>query len=453
MSAKKITGLGGGSLYFRRALADLVMREDLAGTEIVLYDIDGEKVERMAALGRRLAEEAGKGFEVRSTTDLADAVDGADFAVSSIGGSGAEVTRNVYGSYYHAADMYIPAKYGIHQIIGDTCGPAGMMMGLRAVPVYIEICREMEKRCPDAVLFNHSNPMAVLCRAMNKYTDIKVVGVCHGVQATIEHTAKILELPADELDCTWIGTNHYYWVLSAAHKGRDVYPELMRRISERRDEKNSLLCNHLSRVYGYKTGYPGDSHLIEFYSYLAHAPSQKDLPYGLMEDALRHDFDESKPMPRKEEPSAELRAEFLKNYQELLDQVELPEEGHASREGLAAMISAIAEGRREVYIVNLPNNGAIPNLPETALVEIEGVTDSTGVRGVCVCECPPVLKGIFEKRFVWQELVVDAAIKGDKGLALQALLVDEMAVLPEQAKEMLEELLAASKDLLPQFKA
>ena len=113
MSAKKIACLGGGSLYFRRALPDLVLNEDLSGSEIVLYDIDAEKAERMAVMGRRLASRAGTNFTLRSSANAADAVDGADFAISSIGGCGAEVTPNVYQSNYHNADIRIPAKYGI----------------------------------------------------------------------------------------------------------------------------------------------------------------------------------------------------------------------------------------------------------------------------------------------------------------------------------------------------
>ena len=211
MSARKIVCLGGGSLYFRRALPDLLISPDLAGSELVLYDIDEEKVQMMADMGRRLAERSGTGFRVRSTIDLSDAVDGADFALSSIGGSGAEITRNVYDSNFHNADIRIPAKYGINQVIGDTCGPAGMMMALRSIPAYIGICREMEKRCPRVILFNHSNPMAVLCRAMHKHTDINVIGICHGVQSGLAYAAEILEIPVEDLNSTWIGTNHYFW--------------------------------------------------------------------------------------------------------------------------------------------------------------------------------------------------------------------------------------------------
>ena len=136
-----------------------------------------------------------------------------------------------------------------------------------------------------------------------------------------------------------------------------------------------------------------------------------------------------------------------------LDETQLPQtqDNSITGEGIGALISAIANGRREIYIVNVANQGAIANLPETAEVELEGVTDSGGVRAIQMGIAPPVLKGILEKRFVWHELVADAAAKGDRNLALQALLIDEMAILPEKADAMLDELLAASKPLLPQF--
>ena len=165
MPSRKIACLGGGSLYFPRLLNDIALEPDLAGSELVLYDLDLEKVEIMAEFGRQLASNHDVSLRIRATTDLPEAVDGADFAVSSIGGSGASITADVYGSQYHSADMHIPARYGIHQVIGDTCGPAGMMMGLRSIPAYIAICREMEQRCPGVILLNHSNPMAVVMRA------------------------------------------------------------------------------------------------------------------------------------------------------------------------------------------------------------------------------------------------------------------------------------------------
>jgi len=457
MANLKIVCLGGGSLYFPFAISELVRREELAGSELVLYDIDGEKVALMARLGRRLAREAGTRFKVRATTGLADAVEGADFALSSIGGSGAEVAANVYSSRYHWSDMHIPAKYGIHQVVGDTCGPAGMMMGLRSVPAYLRICREMEKRCPRVILFNHSNPMAVLMRAIHKYTTINAIGVCHGVQGGIARAAELLGVQPHELECTWIGTNHYYWFTRLLHNGKDIYPKLLKRIATKPVPPDNEMTYRLSQIYGYVIVYPQDDHVIEFYPFLTQVPGgQKALPYELAKHATSFGYSESSP-PVAKSTSRDERAAFLKEYRKILDRTELPRRHkkptgpHNLGEEIGSTIAAIATGQRRLCIANVANCGAIPNLSATAEVEVEAVTDSCGVRPIHMGDAPLVLKGILEKRFVWHELVADAAVTGNRGLALQALLIDEMAIWPEKASAMLDELLAASRDLLPQF--
>lgn len=454
MKSLKIACLGGGSLYFPRALGDLAWRKDLSGSEIVLYDLDGEKAERMAEKGRDYARQTGACLNIRAGVSLGEALDAADFVVTSIGGSGAEITTDVYRSTYHEADILIPRKYGIHQIVGDTCGPAGMMMAFRSIPVYLAICREMEKRCQKAVLISHSNPMAVLCRAMRKYASITVIGLCHGVQSGIKLAAEILEIPVLELECVWIGTNHYHWFTKISHHGKDVYPELMKRVAARSPEKKHALSTSLSRIYGHQITYPGDDHVVEFYPFLAQLPrGRNDLPEGLAESDRQFNG-ETDAKSAVEASAINVREEFMKKYQAALDQKPLSEPSSLpfdEEEGLAGMISAIAHGRREIHIVNIANQGAVSNLPSTAEVELEAVTDSRGVRPIHVGEAPLILKGILEKRFVWQELVVDAAVKGDRQMALQALLADEMAVWPDKAEKMLDELLKASKNLLPQF--
>lgn len=447
--AKKIVCLGGGSLYFLRAIPDLLVNERLANSEIVLYDIDLAKVQVMARRHAELAEKAGTGCHVRGTDDLADALDGADFAISSIGGSGAEVTARVYGSSYHAADIRIPAEYGIQQIVGDTCGPGGMMMGLRAVPAYLEICREMQKRCPDVILLNHSNPMAVLCRALSRHTDITTIGICHGVQAGIKHAARILQVPPRELDCTWVGTNHYYWFTRVLHRGRDVYPELRRRLAAREPEQGRTLSRELSGIYGFTIVYPADDHIIEFYPWLAQYDRPEDLPWGMAEEAVeRHAAG-----PETDAPPDEVRASFMQEYSDIVAGAGLPDgpSDTLTGEGIGRIVAAIATGGREVCIVNIPNGGCVPNLPAHAVLEVEGVTDSGGVRGLQMGDAPPVLKGMLEKRIVWQELVAEAAVTGDRNLVVQACLLDEMSIPPDQTEAMVDELLAASRDLLPQF--
>jgi len=453
MPNKKIACLGAGSMYFARALPDLAVVPGIAGSEITLYDIDCEKAQIMARHGARLAEMSGTGLRVRACETLADAIDGADFAITSIGGSGAS-TGGVYGTSYHLKDILIPARYGIYQIVGDTAGPAGMMMGLRSIPVYIDICHEMEKRCPDAILLNHSNPMAPLCRAMTKYTNINVIGICHGVQHGIMHLARLLDLPPHELDTTWIGTNHYHWFLSIRHNGRDIYPEVRRRLAAAEPPEGGVMTQKLSQVYGYQIVYPDDNHIIEFYPFLAQLPNGDSLPYGQKPWLGKNGYDTpiSTREPSQAEKSAQRQAD-LNELSDRLDEIALPEapSDALTGEGLGRLIESIALGKRDVYIVNIENKGVVPNLPAYANLEIEGVTDSRGVRGIYVGEAPISLVGLLTKRIAWQELVADAAVKGDRNLALQALMLDEMAILPEKAEAMLDELLAASKPMLPQF--
>jgi len=449
MAKVKITCLGGGSLYFPHAIADLAMNPELAGSEIVLYDIDAEKVQMMAGCGERLAEAAGTGCTVRATTDLADAVDGAGYAISAIGGSGAEVSANVYDSKIHAADVAIPAKYGIPQIVGDTGGPAGMMMGLRAIPAYLRFCREMEKRCPDAVLFNHSNPMAVLMRAMHKYTSINAIGVCHGVQGGYSHAARVLGVPVDELQCLWIGTNHYYWFTKVMHNGRDVTAELLAKASAGPWPEGREMSGRLSEVWGYTMTYPSDNHMIEFHPWLTQ-PHEGGLPYDLDKHGP-HGVGQGKVEGAEDMTPDEVRTQFLKNYQAICDEQELPSERRVGGEAVHETIAALVHGRSITRVSNIANRGAIPNLPDAAEVEVEAIVDSRGVRPVYMGECPLALKGILEKRFAWHELVVDAAVTGDRNLALQALLIDEMSIWPAKTEAMLDELLEASRDLLPAF--
>ncbi len=454
MPTKKIVCLGAGSTYFPRALGDLAINQGLAGSEIALYDIDFEKSQIMARLGQRLAKESGTGLKVRACKRRAEALDGADFAISSIGGAGPTLGR-VYGSAVHRADIAIPAKYGIYQIIGDTGGPAGMMMALRSIPIYLELCEEMAKRCPNVILFNHSNPMAVLCRAMIKHSPIKnVIGICHGVQGGIMRIAQLLKVEPEELDVTWIGTNHFHWFMRIRLHGQDVYERVMKLTQSAAAHPHEEMSWKLAEAYGYCLTYPDDSHTVEFYPYLAQAKGFKHLPYALKDQAKEFHKAEDVAQPANAKEAAEYRAQALADLEERLSHRDLPppEVSFIRGEGIATLLEGIATGARQVRILNLPNEGIVPNLPDYAILEAEAVTDSCGARGVYVGEAPMVLKGLLEKRIAWQELVADAAATGDRRLAVQALMTDEMAIRPELSQQMLDELLEASKDYLPQFK-
>ena len=308
----------------------------------------------------------------------------------------------------------------------------------------------MERRCPDVILLNHSNPMAALCRALNKHTAINTIGICHGVQIGINYAAQVLGVDPHELEVAWIGTNHYYWTLRMRHNGRDVLPELTRRVADQTDPAmRRPFCEALSKAYGYWLLFQDESHAIEFYPHLAQLAGPEDMPYGLGQHG-HYFFGEGHAEPEADQS----RQEYLAQCEADLAAEPLPDAPSDSitGEGLGVLIEAIAMGRRHVHIVNIPNGGCVPNLPSHAVLEMEGVTDSCGVQGISPGEAPPVLAAILHKRIAWQELVADAAVKGDRSLALQALMLDEMAIRPEQCEAMLDELLAASQDYLPQFR-
>ena len=455
MAAKKIACIGGGSLHFPRIIAALVARGELSDSEMVLYDLVQDKADYMAAKGQQLALQAGHGWTVRAATELADSLEGADFVLTSIGGSGGGPTLSVYGSYYHQADMHISARHGLYQVIGDTCGPAGMMMALRAIPPYVEACQAMETHCPDAILLNHTNPMAPICRAMRKYSSIQAVGVCHGVENTTDRIASELGLPADELQFVWCGTNHYYWVLRVTHKGKDITADAFAKVTGPAGEgETDTLWRELSAVYGYIVGIPSGNHLIEFYPWATRVRGQDEQPPDLVQTARRHSFDDREPMPTRDDPSAEDLTTWDEQFRGCVDGQQLPPPDATKSiaiEPVDEMISAIARGSRETFTVNIPNDGIHPNLPRTALVETEAVTDANGFRGISVGDCPPVLKGMLEKRFAWHDKIADAAVNGDRQAALQAMLLDEMALSPKQNEALLEDLLEASRDRLPRF--
>jgi len=477
MPSKKIVCLGGGGGYFGGVIHDLIINEELKGSEIAVYDINMERAQKNADYGQTISNVAGANFKVHAVKDLAKAVDGADFGIASIGGIGGDKQGFHDPAGVHTKDIVTCARYGIFQIIGDTSGPAAMMAAFRTIPIYYEMCLEMQKRSPRAVFINHANPMAMLCRAMCKYTNIKtVIGLCHGVQGGKEFLSQLLNIPMGELDVVWIGTNHYYWFTEIYHKGKDISGEVKKRMARHQTEANEVMYKKLCSIYGYQITYPSDNHIIEFYPFLAQLKDGSQLPYRFKEaghgpetidlyakHGLAGKVKPRKPVRAGPRPKPRSRQEWLdaviKNFTKELNEIKSRsnqavdiEKEMAKGEKIGYLVGAIATGRRHVHVVNIPNKGAIPNLPHEAVLEIEGVTDSHGIRGVYMGEAPIALKGLLESTIAYQEVVVDAAIKGSKQLALQALMLDKMAILPDKAEAMLNALLVNSKNFLPQFK-
>ncbi|NCP32579.1 MAG: hypothetical protein GW867_21420 [Armatimonadetes bacterium] len=340
---------------------------------------------------------------------------------------------------WHDEDMQLAAKYGIIQTTGDTVGPGGLSAALRIVPLYVEIAEAMDRLCPDAILLNHSNPMVPICRAINKYTGVCVLGLCHGAQGTEQYVAEVLGIPREELSFRSVGVNHMLWMTDIRHRGRDVYPLLRGKLDERGDEEGHLLARKLFDLYGY---YPvnNDRHIIEFFPFLRQARAPGGLPYKLQ-------FRSEMLAERKGKAPQEWEERRKRAAGEA--EINLPKT--PSPENVGALIGALATGAECKHLVNIPNNGAAPNMPDWAVVEIDALLTPNGPRGVYMGPIPQNVLAWTLTTIYQQELVVDAAVKGDRTLALQALVNDPQVVSLEEAEGLLADLLEARRAQLPRF--
>ena len=213
----KITFIGAGSCVFtKNLLGDILQFPELASSEIALMDIDEGRLKVAEVLAHKVADALKVKPKIKAYTNRKKAIDGANYVINTIQVGGYQPST--------AIDFEIPKKYGLRQTIADTLGIGGIMRGLRTIPVMVSFCREMEKLCPDAWLLNYTNPMAINTGAVLQQTNVKAVGLCHGIQGSHHWLAHCLGIPPEELTFKAGGTNHCSWFMTLEHNGEDVYP-------------------------------------------------------------------------------------------------------------------------------------------------------------------------------------------------------------------------------------
>lgn len=441
MKTIKIVLIGAGSTEFTPGLlADLVASPDLSDAEVALVDIDPWAVETMTRLAQRLADERGVGLRVSGTTNRREALSGADFVTTTIA---------VGGVRGWETDVRIPEKYGVYQTVGDSVGPGGVFRALRHVPEIVAIAKDMEELCPDAWLFNYTNPMSAIVRGVQKATSIRCVGLCHGVLHTREVIARDLGFRTEDVNVVFAGVNHLCWLLDVRHDGTDVYPRfrefLAAGLANPPDDTVDdpydafqYVSAWLTSLYGLFPS-PGDRHVAEFFPFFLRKEGET-LKYGTQSglDMTNRIF------ATKDTTREQLRAQA--DGLEPLD----PELLEEAREGerLIHIIDAIVHDRiLPELAVNVRNDGLIANLPPWAIVEVPGQISGFGVRGISVGELPEGIVGILQQRIHQQELTVDAALSDDRQLAVQALLADSLManVSIESAEAMLDEVMEAHR--------
>ncbi len=446
----QVTIVGGGSYQWGPELmADLFGTPSLAGMHLVLEDIDPAPLPRMEALAHKLNEAMGARATVASTTDLGAALDGADFVIVCISTGG---FRSM------AVDLDVPARHGITQTVGDSVGPGGINRALRNIPVLVGIGRAMEEHCPEAWLFNITNPMTALTRAVCRETGIKTVGLCHEVGNFCMDLAIAMGRPFEAVTCAVTGVNHFPVLTSLEIDGADGFDALRKLVDEvggldslapypgrpeaEKFSKLDFAQRHLFKLtlldlWG---TFPaaGDRHIAEFVPFGLTAESEWGARYNI----------ELSPISKREAHQAGYVADvdgWLAGTKDL--------QTWQSGELPSPMIEAMLSGEPFEAPVNIPNVGQAPGLPADVVLESICVIDGDGIRGRDVSLLPSPYDEIVRRQVATQELTVEAALRGDRDLALEAFLIDPLAGRGDlrTTEAMVDELLAGTAEWLPHF--
>jgi alpha-galactosidase len=424
----RVVLVGAGSVEFtRNLLGDLLSYPELGDAEIVLHDIDADRLETARRMAEWTSRALGARPTIRASLDRREALAGADYVINTIQVGGARATQ---------LDFDVPARYGLAYTINDTINVGGVMRGLRTIPVVVGLCRDMASACPDAILLNYTNPLAIVVRAASEAEGTATVGLCHSVYWTVHRLAGYLDVPFGEVDSLSAGINHLAWILRLEHHGRDLYPALDAFVRAGRVPPDDLVRAELYRRFGYYATESSEHH-AEYSPWF--------IPKGQVE-AFRI-------------PIGEYLARVARNLDEYaatkrrLDVGE-PFEIERSGEYAAVIVHAIETGRPARIVANVPNDGGrlIPNVDGAACVEVPALVDGLGVHPVAVGPLPAQCAAYLGDAIACQDLTVTAALTKDRDLVYHAVLADpqvQARLTLDAAWRMTDELLAAEAEWLP----
>jgi len=436
----KIAFIGAGSLGFTRGLVrDILTFPLLKDATLALMDIDPERLEFARKSAQRIVDMGHYPAKVEATLDRAEALKGADAVLVTILAGGTDVWRH---------DIEIPKQYGVDINIGDTRGVSGIFRALRTIPVMLSIVKDMECYCPDASLLNYTNPMAMLCRAMQRSSHIRLTGLCHSVQGTAMMLANWIGAPMSEITYTCAGINHMAWYLKFEWNGQDAYPLIRKAVTERpqvyneeivRNEMFLNLDYYVTESSGHNSEYNGwfrkRPDLIEKYCTHGTGWNPGEYAYILKEyqKAERTWKDEAQKWFASDTPIS-------------------LERGH---EYAAHIINALKGGEPFEFNGNVSNTGLVTNLPQNACVEVPVWTSRKGFSPAHVGALPPQCAALTHLSSSIEEMAVEAALTGDPRLIFQAIAYDPLtaSVLSlAEIKQMVNQMFEQNRPYLPQFK-
>ena len=441
MARTRIAFIGAGSFGFTRTLVkDILTFPILKDSTIVLMDINSERLGYITRAVKKIVAAGNYPANVISTTSRAEALKGADAVICTILSGGIDVWRY---------DILIPKKYAIDINVGDTRGPSGIFRALRTIPVMLDICKDIERYCPNAIFLNYTNPMAMLCHAMQKTSKVTVSGLCHSVQGTAEMLAKWAGVPPEEVDYVCAGINHQAWYLEFKHKNKCLYPKLNKAVRENKKIYNEeQVRNEMFIHLGYYVT-ESSGHNSEYSAWFRKRPDliKKYCTTGTGWNPGHHAY------ILKEYQKRDGNRRWQKDIEEWLKKPEIDiKRGH---EYAAYIINAWLGGDFFKFNGNVPNKGLITNLPNDACVEVPVIACRNKLDSVHVGELPPQLAALNNLSVAIENMAVDASLTGNAEMVYHAIAYDPLtsAVLSlAEIRKMVQEMLNKNKAYLPQFK-
>jgi len=436
----KITFIGAGSTVFaKNLLGDILSFPEFADSTISLMDINPDRLRTSEIVAHKVADFFGAKPKIEATLDRRQALDGADYAISMFQVGGYKPGTVI--------DFEVPKKYGIRQTIADTLGIGGIMRGLRTIPVFLDICKDMEELCPDVMFLQYVNPMAMNTWAINRASKIRTVGLCHSVQGTAEALAEDIGVPYNEINYVCAGINHMAFYLRFERNGEDLYPHIRQTMEAKSyGRRYRELADHVRYEVLRRMGYfvtESSEHFSEYVPWFI-KPNRSDL-------IEQYEIPLDEYIRRSEDQIAEWESERA-----ALERGELDEARYErSQEYGSLIIHSMETGEPRVVYGNVSNHGLIDNLPQGCCVEVPCLVDKNGLQPTKIGALPPHLAALMQTNINVQSLVVEAALTGKREHIYHAAMLDphtaaELSL--DQIWSLVDELLEAHGDMLPEYR-
>ena len=426
----KVAVMGGGSSYTPELIEGFILNYDeFPVTEVWLVDIpEGKhKLDIVGKLAQRMVERANLPIVVHLTLDRREALKGADFVSTQM---------RVGLLQARIWDETIPLKYGV--IGQETTGPGGMMKALRTIPALLDICKDMEELCPDAWMLNFTNPAGMVTEAINKHTNIRAIGLCNAPTGVYKWLMELYDVPAERIYAEFVGLNHLHWVTQVRIDGES--------------KLEGMLGNH----EGYNgKNVPQSSWNPNLIRALGAIPSYYLKYYYLQKEMLEDQIETSAQEGTRAEVVKRLEDELFALYQDsnLSEKPKQLEQrgGAYYSEAAVRLMKSLYNDTRDIQTLNVPNGHILDFLPPDACIEVNCVVTKQGPIPLPVSHVPLAVQGLIHAVKTYEQLAIEAAVQGDRGLALLALSHHPLVPSANIAEPMLDEMLAQNKAFLPRF--